>query len=290
LLRQATGRSSSIFISTAWDDPTSVLIVVWRAVFRKPFWVWNDTPWRQKPRNPLKARLRAIYLRWMLKHADRVLGTGWPAMRELERMGARPERTVNFPYFVEPQRYRRAQRMNALRFLSCGRLESIKGFDIAIRALARVKEEKGCDFVYEIAGTGPELGRLTALAASLGISANVKLVGFLQPEDLARFYSDGGIFLHPAEFEPYGVVVLEAMATGLPVIASRATAAALDRIDDGQNGFLFDTGSVEDLAATVARVIERPDLDAISDAARRTAESWPLSRAVDIIRSLTADA
>ncbi len=287
-LNRAIMNRHSIFLLNVWQDPTTILIVLCRIACRAPFWVWNDTPFRNKNRHPLKAYLRAVFLRWLLSRADRVLGTGPSATEELQYMGARAARTVNFPYFINPSSYSVARNINVHRFLSSGRLESIKGYDIALRALARIKERRKLQFIYEIAGAGSQLIPLSQLADSLGLSENVRWLGFLQPQELNCFYSEGGIFLHPARFEPYGVVILEAMASGLPVVASKATAAAIDRIRDRKNGYLFETESVEDLILVIERMLDSTNLDDVSKAARLTAEEWPLSRAVEILQTLVA--
>jgi glycosyltransferase involved in cell wall biosynthesis len=78
------------------------------------------------------------------------------------------------------------------------------------------------------------------------------------------------------------------MASGLPVVASKATAAAIDRIRDRKNGYLFETESVEDLILVIERILDSTNLDNVSKAARLTAEEWPLSRAVEILQTLVA--
>jgi glycosyltransferase involved in cell wall biosynthesis len=77
------------------------------------------------------------------------------------------------------------------------------------------------------------------------------------------------------------------MAAGLAVIASDATAAALDRIDDGRNGFIHRSGDVETLAAALRRATaDRDALGRIRAEARATAERWPVSRGVTLLREL----
>jgi starch synthase len=104
---------------------------------------------------------------------------------------------------------------------------------------------------------------------------------------MRELYSEADVLLHPARCEPYGVVVLEAMASGLTVIASDATAAAVDRIEGGVNGFLHISDDGDDLALRIRDIADRPDrLAGIGAAARKTADAWPSSRAVRIIREL----
>src|SRR5439155_13810742 len=123
-------------------------------------------------------------------------------------------------------------------FGSCGRLHHDKGYDLSLRALADAFHGRPTGFRYQLAGTGPEISALKQLAQSLGIANQVDFLGWLRPEDLPQFYRSIDVFVHPARTEPFGVSVLEAMASGAIVIASDQTSAAVDRIVTGENGFL----------------------------------------------------
>ncbi len=84
---------------------------------------------------------------------------------------------------------------------------------------------------------------------------NVYFPGFRQIEELPRFYAHAGCFIHPALSEPWGLVVNEAMAGGLPVLVSERVGCAQDLVQEGVNGFTFDPENVEqisDLLCTVA--------------------------------------
>ncbi len=94
--------------------------------------------------------------------------------------------------------------------------------------------------------------------------------------------------LHPApELEPYGVVILEAMAHGIPVIASRAAAAAVDRVEHGRGGYILELPiSVDVLTAHMEEMTDLEHARSMGREARRVAEEWPIERAVDIIEEL----
>jgi glycosyltransferase involved in cell wall biosynthesis len=165
-------------------------------------------------------------------------------------------------------------------------LAKTKGFDFAIQALADVFGANG-EFVYEIAGAGPEEKALRMLAADLGVSGQVRFCGWLEPEDLPAFYY-GGILLHPARFEPYGVCILEAMASGLIVIASNQTGAAMDRIQHGSNGLLCEAEDVASLRAAIGLVVNMKQSERLKmgSSARDTAEQWPVVKMIDTISAL----
>lgn len=83
--------------------------------------------------------------------------------------------------------------------------------------------------------------------------------GFRQIDDLPRFYSGAACFIHPALEEPWGLVINEAMACGLPVLSSDNVGAAEELVDDGVNGWLFDPRDVAGMAAAMARMAGQTD-------------------------------
>jgi glycosyltransferase involved in cell wall biosynthesis len=95
--------------------------------------------------------------------------------------------------------------------------------------------------------------------------------GFRQIEELSRFYARAGCFIHPAMEEPWGLVINEAMASGLPVLSSANVGAAEELVDDGVNGWKFDPTDVKTLADVMVTLsTKRPEaLEAMGDASRR---------------------
>jgi glycosyltransferase involved in cell wall biosynthesis len=157
--------------------------------------------------------------------------------------------------------------------LFVGRLVERKGASFAIQALAALVRA-GRSTRLVIVGEGPEREALVVLAASLGVSDRVDLTGVLSPADVRERYSRGGIFVMPAvtdwkgEQEGFGMVIVEAMAYGLPVVASRSGGIP-DIIRDGENGLLVPERDVAALAGAVTRLLDDEPLAARLAAAAR---------------------
>lgn len=100
---------------------------------------------------------------------------------------------------------------------SLGRFVRKKGFDILLRAFALVVARGVCARL-EIGGDGPERDALTQLATALGVADKVVFPGWI---DDAGFLADADLFVLPSRFEPFGIVMLEAMACGVPIVATR---------------------------------------------------------------------
>lgn len=289
LTRAALDRDGAVLLIGGWYDLTLQALITFA---RAPFAIWTDTPDLTATRSAAKEALRAAWLRRVLPRAARVFGTGVPALDVLAHMGAPRSRLENLPYSIDLDAYRPATTRTPgqpLTVVSSGRLAAQKGYDYALRALASAFGGTDIAIRYRIAGTGPDEAELRALASSLGIADAVEWLGWTEPTALPAFYRSADVFLHPARWEPYGVVILEAMASGLPVLASRRTNAALDRIVDGQNGRLHDAGDIEMLARHLRWCHDAPD--ALRDAgmaAYRTAHEWPIARAVGMITRFMA--
>jgi len=141
------------------------------------------------------------------------------------------------------------------RILFIGRLIEWKGVEILIRAMAVVIRKKP-QAILSIVGDGPERYKLEYLAKDLGISQNVQFLGRVSDSALEELYSEASVFVLPSRehmgmvMEGLGMVLLEAMARGVPVIGS-ATGGITDIIKDGENGFLVPPENTEILAEKI---------------------------------------
>ena len=291
LLRTVLREERSLFVFGYWADPTDLLGMLLCAAIGRKYAIFNDTPMVTRKRNRVKAAIRSAMLRTALVHAHATLATGKPAIAAFLEMGCPAGKLHNFPYFIDIDRFSAPDAAprgeEPLTFFSSGRLIERKGYDLALKAFGKVFQAQPAAFQYRIAGTGPEEPRLRALAEKLGIANQVKFLGWLDPAPLEHWFLTSDVFVHPARWEPYGVCILEAMASGMVVVGSSATCAVVDRIVDGKNGFIHRTEDVEHLAEKIRFVVERRShLQAIRQAARKTAEEWPVSRGASILYSL----
>jgi glycosyltransferase involved in cell wall biosynthesis len=141
-------------------------------------------------------------------------------------------------------------------FLASGRFIAIKNFERLIEAYAAYRASAGegaWDLV--ILGDGELRPALEAKVRGLGLSEAVHLPGFKQYEDLPEYYALAGAFVHVSTVEPWGLVVNEAMASGLPVIVSDRCGCAEDLVRDGENGWrvpALDTAAIATRLADIA--------------------------------------
>jgi len=131
-----------------------------------------------------------------------------------------------------------------------------KGYDTLLRAFASAYATTP-DVRLEIGGEGPDGNQFRALAQELGISKQVSWLGALTREEVRACLHRADAFVLPSQFETFGVVFIEAMSTGLPVVASKCGGPE-DFVDDGC-GYLVENGSVEQTAGAMCRMVEARD-------------------------------
>ncbi len=291
LIALAMKDEDSLFVLGGWNNFTIWAVLNILMIRKRPFILWTDTPNVEKHRMMLKDKLRSHWLKIIFNNAVAVMGTGKPGCEALENIGCSKEKIFNFPYWTQlPQEWDddKAITKTSTIFFSIGRLDRIKGYDLAIRAFDKaVLSVKQKNMEYWIFGDGPERNTLEGLAKKLNITEMIKFWGWQDPAFIQKEIKKADVFIHPALWEPYGVVVLEAMAQGKPVMASDKTMAALDRIQPGINGFIHTTGDTEQMAEQMSFFIQRPDqIDKMGKGARHTAVEWPVERGVEIIKKI----
>lgn len=147
------------------------------------------------------------------------------------------------------------QNNQVLQLISVGSLVRRKGFDVLLRAIAKLHSPRSLHL--RIAGDGPERQSLLDLAASLGIAGQVTLVGGLPPDEIPRLLASADVFVMSSHAEGRPNAVIEAVASGLPVISS-CLPGVEGLVNDGENGWLFEIGSESDLVRVLGEVLADP--------------------------------
>jgi glycosyltransferase involved in cell wall biosynthesis len=156
--------------------------------------------------------------------------------------------------------------------LFCAKLQPWKRPRDLLRAFAQAQLANAI-LVY--AGDGPLRAPLESEASALGISSRVRFLGFANQSKLPAVYSSANLLVLPSEYEPFAVVVNEAMCCGCPVVASDRVGAARDLIAPVNPGFVYPCGDISALAAILREAVADPEgLASIGAAAREYMRSW----------------
>jgi glycosyltransferase involved in cell wall biosynthesis len=204
--------------------------------------------------------------RVLLREAAACVANSEPAAARFVELGMPPElvlrapHTTNIAPFHAVARARAADRRapGPLRVLHVGRLIPRKGIDRLMRAVALASSEVPVRLA--LVGSGPEEPRLRALAGALGISDAVAFRGFVDQPGLPALYAEADAFAFPTLDDPFGIVLLEAMATGLPVVASPFGGATPDLVEPGVSGFVADPDDTEAWAEALVALARDAEL------------------------------
>ena len=287
-----THSKDDTYIIAGWIQPTYFVLQILLALMGRKIIIWTDTPHVHRARNPLKAFLRSSYLKFLFPRLQYLFLTGKVGVQAGQEMGMAPSKTVNFPWatdtrFFHPDEQLK-RRSDKVLFIASGRIDfGHKGQDTMVKALHQVKQEGFNNFECHLAGEGADRPELERLIAEYGLEEEVKLLGWLEPQEIKQFYQSADVLLHPSHFDPFPNAVLEAMACGLPVIGSLAAGSVSDRVVDGENGFTHEAGDAEGLANQLRKVLAEPELlTQLSVNSRATAERWEVSYHLDILEQV----
>ncbi len=191
--------------------------------------------------------------RYAARRADIVVAVSEENRRDVaEQYGVEGARLRVVPNGVRPERFREAEPEGPV-VLSVGRLHERKGLDHLVRAMAEVRQRVP-EARLLVAGRGEREPELRRLVGDLGLGDAVEFLGFVADEDLPDLYARAAVFAMPSLYEGFGIVMLEAMASSLPVVAF-STGAVPDVVVEGRTGLIANPATLGDC---LARVLEDP--------------------------------
>ncbi len=188
-------------------------------------------------------KIAVPWLRVIWHHASAVVANS-NGLRDLARVFDSTTSISVIPNGVDPEKFSRPQRAwDPPRILSVGRVVHQKGLDLAVRALAGLKD---IEWEWKIAGDGPQLRTLQARIRENALQERVQFLGWQTADQLKKEYAEANLFLFPSRHEGMPNAVLEAMASELPVIATRI-AGNEELVLEGDTGLLVPNEDVDAL-------------------------------------------
>ncbi len=228
----------------------------------------DSVPWDGSPlRNLAKKVLFATYMK---KTYDLFLGVGSLTLDYLRAFGVPAERMGLFPYAVDVEAFRERSVLTPEERAAVRERLGVPAGVPMVLALAKFNEReapwdllRAFDRLRDrevwlvLAGDGPERPDLEGTVEASGLT-RVRFPGYIPYPELPALYAAADLFVHPAREERWGVSVQEALACGLPVIASSRVGAGVDLIEPGRNGFLYEAGWEGELARRVEDALALP--------------------------------
>jgi colanic acid/amylovoran biosynthesis glycosyltransferase len=204
--------------------------------------------------------------RELFKKGDCFIAVSEYNRSSLVKLGLDAGKIVYHPVGIDPTRFRRAARQSGtppgdrMKIVTVARLVEQKGLKYGIHAIRKLLDRcPDLDLTYTIAGGGPLRAQLEKLVNGIGLTEVVRFLGPCTRNEVAEVLAESDLFVLPSVAESFGVVLLEAQAAGLPVVAT-AVGGTDCAIADGQSGFLVASRDADALTERLCHLVRHPDL------------------------------
>jgi glycosyltransferase involved in cell wall biosynthesis len=277
------GRAPDVLVSLyAGADFVAGSTLARRRGARIAFWVevtYDAWVKRRRWKEAVKARI--------LPAADGILTAGDDGRSFARRYGVSDDRIHHVPHVVDFERLARGARLaegerdrlraelgvRGVTFVYVGRLWAGKGLTYLLDAFGGLQQRDVGEVSLLLVGDGRDEDELRAHALAQGLR-NVVFSGFQGDDVLPRLYAASDVFVFPTLGDPFGMVVPEAMACGLPVVATTAAGEISERVAEGVNGFLVAPGSSDQLLERMTVLARDEGLRAAMGAASIRKVAW----------------
>lgn len=213
--------------------------------------------------------IRSLFRRVMSRYADAFVANSHGAREYLiEGVGAKPETVFTKTYLVPDaatlqQSIDKGEAVDETLkrpiFLYVGRITPRKGIKALLEACSILQSQGHQDYSLLVVGTGEQQEELEAFVKDHNLGDRVSWVGWVEYGRLGKYLRQGDVFVFPTLEDIWGMVALEAMVFGKPVLCSKWAGAA-EMVIDGKNGYIFDPFKPEELALAMRRFLEHPEL------------------------------
>jgi glycosyltransferase involved in cell wall biosynthesis len=262
--------SPQIIICGGYSYAASWQALLWARHHQVEFVLWSES-------NRCDARGEKPWVEWLkanfLRRCDRFVVPGKASFEYLKLLGS-PSTTiviapnaVNNSWFatqaenarLHAHEYREKKKLPSRFILFVGRLVPEKGVFDLLSAYAKLDSGLRSEVGLVFAGDGISRTELTRQAKQI-TPGTVLFPGFAQREDLAGLYALADLLVLPTHSDPWGLVVNEAMASGLPIIVSSVAGCTADLVEDGWNGYVVPFQDSEKLSVAIDSVVRQPEL------------------------------
>ena len=278
------------YIIVGWSNINTALLHIIFFLTRKPFNHWTDLGMNKFEKiNIIKKMIRKIAYFILRKSNSIVFCVSNSTIQYLKSHSFNKDRLVHLPIYIQTYDskihipYKESLVLSKYSItkdnfiISAGsRLEYLKGFDLLIKAMEKIDKNIADKCLLIIVGAGQEKENIEAMSKL--ISCRTIFTGWLEIDNFKAIISNSHIFIQPSRYETFGSASL-AMSLGTPVLGTKSSGAAYDRIISGHNGYLYEHNDLDEVLKRIKFLYyNRAILKKLSDNAFKTSNEWPLSR------------
>ena len=262
--------SPQVIICGGYNYAASWEALLWARRHRVAFVLWSES-------NSQDARAGRAWVEslkaYFLRHCDGFVVPGKASFEYLRSLGSAEARILTAPNAVDnslfailaentsghANEFREKLKLPSRFILFVGRLVPEKGVFDLLEAYAKLESSLRSELGLVFAGDGVSTAELAQRAKRIS-PGTVCFTGFAQREDLAALYALAEALVLPTHSDPWGLVVNEAMACGLPIIVSNVAGCSADLVEDGWNGYVVPPRDVEKLSLAINSLMRQPEL------------------------------
>jgi len=259
VIRELRRKAVGAVVVSGYSSIECLMTIAWGRLSGVPVLLTSDSNIAGDTNKGLKKSIKTGLVRSVVRMVRGILPCGQQGRAYYKKYGAQDKDLFDYPYTADPARitdvsFEQVEAAMAKfgldpdrkRMVCSGRLVDLKGYDLAIDAFNQIADERP-EWDLVIAGDG-ELRATLEARVRPDLRDRVLWLGFItEQNDLAAIYRASHVLVHPARREAWGVVINEAVTAGMAVIASDATGAAADLVEDGVNGYVVPTNNLNAL-------------------------------------------
>ncbi len=245
---------ANLIVVGGYDYMTYWVVLFWARILRIPLFLFcESTLYEERMPSSLIRKLKSLFL----SSCKGFIVPGRASREYLRSFGENDSRIFTAPNSVDHHFFlKKANELNPKRdelrnrfgvrgtvFLFVGRMAPEKHVTDLIEAFKRIRG-RGRDAYLVLVGSGPEQPAYEKYCKNNGLQKDVCFAGFRQLEEIPFYYAIADVLVLPSCSEPWGLVLNEAMASGLPVITSDRVGAAYDLVVEGRTGFFYPAGAI----------------------------------------------
>jgi glycosyltransferase involved in cell wall biosynthesis len=213
--------------------------------------------WQNK--SSLKKKILKFYVGWVYKLANKVLCVSNGLMQQVNALLNQEYKTVMIynPVRFNSITYKAPKQNNVLNVVAVGRVVPQKDYCTLIKAIADIKKHRAVQLKI-VGGTtnSTEFNKVEKMVAEYQLENEVEFVGY--SDSVATYYQNSDIFVLSSAWEGFGNVIVEAMAFGLPIVATNCNYGPAEILENGKYGGLVDVGDSEALANAIQEEVNKP--------------------------------